>query len=200
MSSLNKGLLCMWVAVLALWCGNLSAYELATHARITTAAYARSILSDASFMESLGISGQDEFDRGRSEELRPIENRGTPEGWLRQGAVKEDGFGCTDTRPTNHFFDPANDRPLTVLGHRLGLRSPDWALEDSQDAEGHDFSLNDALERFREAMSLPKKEERDRSFGSLFQTLGHVMYHVQDMAQLEHVRNDAHQMTRGSHA
>jgi hypothetical protein len=151
-------------------------------------------------MESLGISGQDEFDRGRSEELRPIENRGTPEGWLRQGAVKEDGFGCTDTRPTNHFFDPANDRPLTVLGHRLGLRSPDWALEDSQDAEGHDFSLNDALERFREAMSLPKKEERDRSFGSLFQTLGHVMYHVQDMAQLEHVRNDAHQMTRGSHA
>jgi hypothetical protein len=178
---------------------DVSAYEVATHAELTSSAFNRSILAQQDFVETLGISAGAKFDESRADSGRPIVNDGTVEGWLRQGAVKEDGFGCTDTRPTNHFFDPANDRPLTYLFRTWGLRSPDWALEDRQNAEGQDYSLKDALERFHEAMSLPEKDGRDRSFGLLFQTLGHVMHHVQDMAQPEHVRNDRHRVTQGAH-
>ncbi|MDD3516990.1 MAG: hypothetical protein PHQ14_01480 [Chromatiales bacterium] len=139
-----------------LWAGSAGAYELATHAKLATEAYTRSVLVDTSFMDALGMSAADVFDRDRADNRRPIENRGTPDGWLRQGAVREDGFNCLDGRPVNHFFDPQNDRPLTVLGRELGLRSPDWALEDRMEAAGQDYSLRDARDRFYEAMTLPE--------------------------------------------
>ena len=177
----------------------VGAYDVVTHAELTSSAFERSVLVRPDFIETLGISNNAKFDEGRADSGHPIANDGTVEGWLRQGAVKEDGFGCADTRPTNHFFDPANDRPLTYLFRTWGLRSPDWALEDQQDAEGQEYSLKDALDRFHETMSLPEKEQRERSFGLLFQTLGHVMHHVQDMAQPEHVREDAQSTAQGAY-
>ncbi|MDD3516988.1 MAG: hypothetical protein PHQ14_01470 [Chromatiales bacterium] len=189
-----------WIGIVAILCqlfisGYALAYEVGTHAELTSAAYDRSILVDKDFLHTLGLSQETLIDVSRADARRPIENDGSIEGWLRQGAVREDGFNCLDGRPVNHFFDPQNDRPLTVLGRELGLRSPDWALEDRMEAAGQDYSLRDARDRFHEAMTLPERHLRDRAFGLLFQTLGHVMHHVQDMAQPEHVRNDAHLVT-----
>ncbi len=67
-------------------------------------------------------------------------------GWLARGAVREDdniaeadkipqddpwitGNVTLDNRPLHHFFDPYNNRPLTVLFSSLFTqKSPDWAL------------------------------------------------------------------------
>jgi hypothetical protein len=168
-------------------------YEVDTHDHITRNAIMRSVVAEPDMLRALGLEFSIDdrrltFQNSRNEYRTILE-------LTADGSRYEDGFGCTDTRPTNHFFDPENDRPLTYLFRTWGLRSPDWALEDQQDAEGQEYSLKDALDRFHEAMSLPEKEQRERSFGLLFQTLGHVMHHVQDMAQPEHVRNDAHLVT-----
>jgi hypothetical protein len=38
----------------------------------------------------------------------------------------------------------------------------------------------------------PSPDERDRMLAEMFQSLGHVIHHIQDMAQPQHTRNDAH--------
>ena len=45
---------------------------------------------------------------------------------------------------------------------------------------------------FFKALTEPAKVDRDAAWGLTFQTLGHVMHHLQDMAQPQHVRGDAH--------
>jgi len=69
----------------------------------------------------------------------------TVKGWLMRGAIREDdNIGrrapnpnddpydtddlILDNRPLHHFYDPRNDRGLTVLGFiSLGQKAPDWA-------------------------------------------------------------------------
>jgi hypothetical protein len=41
-------------------------------------------------------------------------------------------------------------------------------------------------------LTSPTADERKGFFGKTFQTLGQVIHHTQDMAQPQHVRNDAH--------
>ncbi len=87
-------------------------------------------------------------------------------GWIIRGAIREDdnsietpqggSNGAGDEpggvfeRVYNHFFDPANDRPLTVNGVAFGNRSPDWALNKGTVSAGHTNNYN--LPSAREAM------------------------------------------------
>lgn len=107
-------------------------------------------------------------------------------------------------RPVNHFFDPLHNRALTVAlpqGLTNDLRnegiypfwsSPDWALEDKGQNSNQDYSLTDATGYFFNALTLSKKSDRDTNFGLVFDSLGHVIHHIGDMAQPQHVRNDMH--------
>ena len=123
---------------------------------------------------------------------------------IRFGARWEDELGALQA--ARHFYDPVNDRALDVggsIGTSKTIKSPDWALEDVGDFQGvtsfQNFSLKDAHNAFYRALThenplstLGAFNERQRSFGLMFQTLGHVMHHLQDMAQPQHVRNDIH--------
>ena len=171
------------------------AYEVGTHAEMSTAAIRASTLnrpSDKTLfylgfgVNYLGLNPRDPNNRGISNgaEARTIT------GWVRVGAGFEDTL--TETRPKNHFFDPFYNRPLTVLGIARGETSSNWAPEDTSDFGGQDNSFSDARGYLYKALTLPTKAERDRHFGLTFQTLGHVIHHIQDMAQPQHVRNDAH--------
>ena len=118
------------------------------------------------------------------------------------GADFEDRF----PHPINHFFDPYHDRGLVYLGVLRGEKSPDWALEDLGDILGpplgggddpndnaqQDYSYKEARTYMYRALTEPLKLDRDLYFGKLFQALGHILHHVQDMAQPAHVRNDQH--------
>lgn len=119
-------------------------------------------------------------------------------------------------RPLNHFFDPQNNRALTIeTGFQIGSeypvlfgpgghRSPDWILEDNTDIdpsfgplEGHpfgqqEFSYFDARNYFFDSLVSRVASDRKVNITRMYQSLGHVLHHIQDMGQPQHVRNDMH--------
>ncbi len=124
-------------------------------------------------------------------------------------------------RVFNHFYDPQNfGRPLTIspvpgVTVQPGHASPSWILEDRGDLYGIGttplngigfhlkytdlkynvpqlFSFKEGLEYFYNSLVSDEKSTRDIFLGLTFQTLGHVVHHIQDMGQPQHVRNDRH--------
>jgi hypothetical protein len=100
------------------------------------------------------------------------------------GAQREDD-GLT---PVHHFFDPHSGRTLPIP---LAQTSPEWILGQSVSSVPG-FSLHDAQAYFRQALTDESQDSRTASWRSLFEALGHTIHHVQDMAQPQHVRADAH--------
>ena len=104
---------------------------------------------------------------------------------FRDGAEFEDNF----PRSTNHFFNPYNGQALSVFGVQVGNPSPDWALEDKGQIVGglvlggQEYSYRDGRSYFYLALTSSSPVERDKRWGQMFQTLGQVIHHVQDMAQ-----------------
>ncbi|HEX5057333.1 MAG TPA: hypothetical protein VFX02_12660 [Gammaproteobacteria bacterium] len=103
----------------------------------------------------------------------------------------------------------------------LGAASPDWALEDISEVEHvpsglrvvlsrlvgalaaeaiiqavfdeeQDYSYRHLMENFYQALTAQNSAVRSQNWAQVFQKVGHVIHHLQDMAQPEHVRNDPH--------
>lgn len=167
-------------------------YELQTHRRMSQSAIERSVLANASFLKGLGFpksisDPSQQFPNSRGVRFRIDELVG-------DGAEFEDTQNLT--RVFHHFYNPATGKPLTA-GTELGFPSPDWALEDkgeltSAHSGEQKFSYREARHYFHRALTLPKAADRDQNWGLAFQSLGHVIHHIQDMAQPQHVRNDPH--------
>lgn len=158
-------------------------YEVETHADLSGNAALNSILGDDTSLKHLGLmfpidSEQQKFPNSKG-------TNATVLNLIRDGARFEDDF----PRPINHFFDP-----YTGKGLGIGYPSPAWALEDQQDQSGQENSYQDARQYFHDALTNASGTDTDRnaSWGRLFQTLGQIVHHVQDMAQPQHVRLDAH--------
>ncbi|MBZ0092498.1 MAG: hypothetical protein K8F27_09790 [Sulfuricellaceae bacterium] len=172
------------------------AYEVDTHEKLSETAAKNSILSsDTDVLKNLGLLPSIEDNNN----LFP-NSEGKPRNILnliKDGANFEDNLSLY--RPINHFFNPLNWTGLTYAGLPLpNWPSLVWALENNGQIDGvlgvgkQEFSNRDAREYFFKALTLPDKQEREKNFGLTFQTLGHVIHHIQDMAQPQHVRNDAH--------
>ena len=168
--------------------GLAAAYEVDTHQDMSENALNTSNLSmDTSVLSNLGLlplTSKQKFPNSKSEAQNIIE-------LIRTGAKFEDDVTLVNPRPLNHFFNPLTNAALTV-GIALGSASPDWALEDTGVIGNQDFSYRDARQYFYDALTKGPKAEREKNFGLTFQTLGQVIHHIQDMAQPQHVRNDAH--------
>ena len=167
------------------------AYKEPTHEDMTESAMKFSILADTSqnLMLDLGLKNDLTDDKIQKFSGHDNTNRSVKE-LMRFGARYEDDEETG--RSLNHFFDPVNDRALTVLGSERGAKSPDWALEDNADNDSQHYSYKDSMDFFYKAMTARLEADRKKNFGLMFQSLGHVVHHLQDMAQPEHVRNDAH--------
>lgn len=165
----------------------IHAYEIETHEEISIRAFNNSVLNESGVLSLLGYEVQGLSEEKLQEQVRDF---------VANGAKFEDN----GSRPANHFFDPTRGSPLRSLNGfnniaDLGETSPDWALEDtseSEDIQGQDNSYNDAVDYFYDALTKPTEAERNEQFEKLFTTLGQVIHHLQDMAQPQHVRNDAH--------
>ena len=164
--------------------------EFVTHPQLSREALVRSQLKlDPTLLPRLGLKPY-----VASERFNRPEN--TIEKLLTDGVTAED----LGSRALNHFYDPYFDRPLTVLSLSLGKKSPDWSLEDAGDVAGQLESYKDARESIYQALTynqtgIPvdaKAQVRTGYWASTFYDLGHVIHHIQDMAQPQHVRNDAH--------
>ena len=188
------------------------AYEVLTHQDISQKALEVSVLSSpSSVLTDLQLKAFDEKSQkfpGADEGKRTILDL------VLYGAEQEDdlGFpGVGGSRFMHHFYDPIRNSPLTnftsfdlgFVSERFGVpyqpiqKSPTWTLEDNGDfpddkLAGQIFSYKDARGYFYKALTEFSKTERDKYFGLMFQTLGHVIHHIQDMAQPQHVKNEQH--------
>ncbi|MBX9904072.1 MAG: hypothetical protein K2Y31_06935 [Burkholderiales bacterium] len=181
------------LSCLAMLSAKVFPYELETHSDMSQAALQLSILNqpslrvltDLGLEESINVARQFPDSNGAESSITLL---------FRNGARSEDNF----PRPRHHFYDPVNNRPLTVGGIAVGRTSPDWALEDKGQIGGvlgigaQEFSLADARGYLYKALTSTSKTDRRKNFGLTFQTIGQVIHHVQDMAQPQHVRNDSH--------
>lgn len=117
-----------------------------------------------------------------------------PADWAAMGATAEDH----GSRPLNHFYDPIHEVPLVVKFPGTACITIDplsgeytasqWATQ----AAANDFGLAAARAHLNRALVASSSRERDESLVKLFKTLGHMMHLLQDMAQPQHTRNDAH--------
>lgn len=149
----------------------------------------------------------------------------TISGWIMRGAIREDDNdketpgadepGGVFRRVYGHFFDPVNNRGLTVVTSK-GAPAPDWALVTGATADGRQnhFKLSDATEAVWRAVTLKKadgaggfsddvwpsgfsttmtaEQVRQAYWATAFRTLGDAVHLLQDMAQPQHTRNDSH--------
>ncbi len=165
------------------------AYEVNTHEVLSRLALSRSALkTNHEILSNFGLKSLSE------NETLPYTKGGslTIQRLMELGSRDEDD----KPRPIHHFFDPYLDRALTSVP--LAQKSPDWILEDQGQKFFQDFSYRDANGYLRLALTSETKEEQQENWGLLFESLGHVIHHVQDMAQPQHVRNDPHYVSRFS--
>ena len=175
------------VALLTLPFGAI-AYEPATHRLLSERAANHSLLEVSALLRDYGLS---KSIRDVTQTFPNVDGRErTIAELISDGAQFEDTL--SNKRPLNHFFNPRNGQPLTLLGTPRGETSPDWALARPGTINGQEFSYWNARQHLFDALTKVDPSTRKRSFGRVFQTLGHIVHHLQDMAQPQHVRNDAH--------
>ena len=90
-------------------------------------------------------------------------------------------------RVLNHFYDPINQ-----TGMVFGVPSPEWAFEPAGDEPSQSHSYPDARRALYRGLTAADPNERSRELGHAFYALGHVIHLIQDLAQPQHTRNDAH--------
>ena len=168
-------------------CGSAGAYEPITHSVMSENAVRRSLLGTGqSGFAKFGLKPSIETDGSVFENSRGDANQSIID-LIRFGTDWEDNRG--PLQAPRHFYNPVDGSKLLPL---IGETSPDWALEDRGVKDGQPFSYRLMRRNFHKALTEPRKLDRDAAWGLTFQTLGHVMHHIQDMAQPQHVRGDAH--------
>ena len=150
-------------------------------------------------------------------------------GWLMRGAIREDDaegeknppdpVNPTLKRPLHHFYDPANNRPLSIPGLSLidsdVHTAPAWAVgsrdvftqpNTAEANRRNHFTVFDAREAMYRAVTGKTKDGLDAGpnvtaatesirktyWATLFRALGDILHLNQDMAQPQHTRNDPH--------
>jgi len=176
------------------FCINAYSYKETTHQDLSqNAVYLSNIVIDESLLYDLGLksfNSNEVFvdpDNVNGKKISIVE-------LFRGGAKYED----RSNRALNHFYNPITNLPLPFIGALpAGSASPNWALEDNSDVDpeltgAQEYSYKDAMNYFHLALTSATIDERELNWAKTFQTLGQVIHHIQDMAQPDHARNDAH--------
>ncbi|MFO1313737.1 MAG: hypothetical protein U1F41_16915 [Burkholderiales bacterium] len=182
------------VWILALAAGFLDhayGYEQLTHRSITADVVRSSVLGDTTTSEArerrnrLGVR--------QSDDRRALYTNS--KGDLERSAAQliEDGVDFEDDgmRSLNHFTDPRTRKGLSVYG---ASTSVDWALGTygAFHFPIQDRSYVDLKRYYLQALLGTSPTERKNSMALVYQTLGHIVHHIQDAAQPQHARNDVH--------
>lgn len=178
-----------------------SGYEQDTHRILSVHAASRSVLYQSGIVTEWGY-GNPQSEQFASQDFAAT----TIDQMIANGAHHEDDLAQI-LRVFNHFFDPQfanySGRGL-AYGPVSGHSSPLWALEDQTEVMSigvplfsaggvpQVFSLRNGAHYFFNALTAQAPAARRTEFGRVFQTLGHVVHHLQDMGQPQHVRNEIH--------
>lgn len=184
------------------------AYEPSTHKRLSEFAVTLSDLANASNMSSppsklraLGFArsvtdARLRFASTSGEDLTLMQ-------LVQYGADLEDEI----PRSIHHFFDPRTGqglhldpepyadsglRDLLHLVNGAAEPSPQWALTGQTAYWTNRFSYRLLRDYWFQSLTNLDALKRSQFTGLTFEGLGHLIHHLQDMAQPQHVRNDAH--------
>ena len=171
-----------------------------THKQLSEYAVENSVLdkNKGDYLKNVGFEG------GLKEEFKINGVKKTVSDWLAEGADLEDksdwGFPVFGTtRSVNHFHNPL--KPWSQAGlddwfvlHYTGESSLVWAQDGARQLtyiEG-DWSWQKIRNYYYLALTATSDAERQANFAKTFRGLGHQIHLIQDAAQPDHVRNDAH--------
>jgi hypothetical protein len=168
--------------------------ETINHRQMTIVATEKSALyTDGSIMSALGLNpaqSQLFIYNGRLGNVPMGTDLFTLSAFVAEGAIEEDA----GWRARHHFYDPVHNRSIAPA---IAWRSWEWMLEE-RPIEDQDRSLRDARDFLTVAMTFNQgtpaeaHAERTLALTRMLLSLGHVMHHLQDMAQPQHVRHDQH--------
>jgi len=133
----------------------------------------------------------------------------TAKEWLQDGAQLEDAGSTLQgidgtARYGNHFHNPlkpwveAGLDDWVILAHYTGESSLLWSQDSAKQFGwlGRDWSWQATRIFFYNALTKNSDAERQAYFAQTFRGLGHQMHLIQDASQPDHVRNDAHPLSR----
>jgi hypothetical protein len=167
------------------------AFDLDAHRSLTTAAVDVADL-DRHLREELALGDGIQSSLVRPGILGLFSTRRSVREWIAQGSVAED---APVTRVLHHFHDPTrtwDQAGLRVpLVGQIGQSAALWSQNRDQ-VVGGQHAWQDARARFLESLTLATDAERQAALGATFETLGHLLHHVQDAASPAHTRNDSH--------
>lgn len=189
---------------------DLHGYGTTTHRVISSNAYKAATNIQTNFFTALNILPTQRF-------VVDNESR-TGEDWIAQGSVYEDDaplpaiISVPSSRPLFHFFDPYNNRGLSVPPFITATSTAsDWGVFGIGDSSlcapplcpvpislSNDFPYSstnptyDARTHFYNGLTMAGQVDRNAEFGKMFRSLGQVIHLLQDMAQPQHSRNDPH--------
>jgi hypothetical protein len=203
----------LWFAVASLLPATAAvAYVETTHQLLSNEAVVASALTtDPSLLQNLGLPAASDL----SSSYTTTTGIGglSAAGIIALGSVIEDGVALptrpADQRFVNHFLDPQFVDPNSHLQTGRGLSgvvslganaSPTWALGDRGDPgsntllfyNAQTMSYMDAQGAFFSALVSSTRASRTAALSQMFQSLGQVIHHIQDMAQPQHTRDDSH--------
>lgn len=128
--------------------------------------------------------------------------------WIQEGAEEEDAFTIWPYGYfVNHFYNPVNGLGLNDFysGIPSGQKtdSMTWAWDGGTDYAGDDENQWSWLKArqsyyamlinpYEKPMPLFSLRGRNELMGETFRALGHIIHLIQDAAQPQHTRNDAH--------
>jgi hypothetical protein len=196
----RNSLICFYyLFVLLAWTTNSQAYYPNTHQEMSLMAFNRSVLNiNIELFDDLDLDSSDDFPNSRNEQRTVLE-------LIRDGSKFEDailagevgvGNGGENLRMKHHFYSTQQGGSAlydpTISLFLNTYSSTDWALEDQGEISSQNFSLKDGYDNYRKAVTKKLLNSRPFYWGKTFQTLGHVIHHIQDMAQPQHTRNDVH--------
>jgi len=198
------------IAVMIMNVSPVPAYETPTHSDLTAYAVAYSVLvSDHMFLFELGMEDNDIQTIEFPSVVPANEDYPVPEKTIflknasilriiKAGAVLEDA----STNSLHHFYDAMKGgRGLTLenelFSFSVGRPSPDWMLEDENKPGDvimllQKYSYTDTMEYYYKGLTSANAHDRNTNMGRMFRGIGHLVHHIQDMAQPQHVRNDQH--------
>lgn len=117
---------------------------------------------------------------------------------VEDGSADEDGGILRPLNVFTHFVDPQQGN-LQLLGIPGIPNSPDWALEDNGDQVllgnpfyPNDYSYKHARDYYLQGLTALEPTTRQDKQREMYKALGHVIHHIQDIGQPQHVRNDIH--------
>ena len=190
MIRLNRGISTFFCAASLCACiQNVRAYEIHTHGDMSIVA-ANKAQNLGNTLFNLGFSGS-------TDKLKLDGDTKSIEGWIEEGAIREDDTWTESfARYKHHFYDPTTGRGFGGIlwrdsGIVSGMPAPDWAI-DKGEADGQLYSFKQARLYFYDGLTQSTKAERESKLATMFRTLGDVVHIVQDMAQPQHTRNDGH--------